>query len=88
MVGRKAAQNDESGAFETSSNREARLRRRTPASQIATAAARLNRGPVDAPGKRHRKLLAPEPIDKQMGEPRGKQMGQKSAKTGRRGGRG
>jgi hypothetical protein len=45
-----------------------------------------SRGAVDAPGKRHRKPLPPERIDKRMGEPVGKQMGQKSAKTGRRGG--
>ena len=48
---------------------------------------RLNRGPVDAPGKRHRKPPPQEPINKRMGEPTGKQMGQKNAKTGRRGGR-
>jgi hypothetical protein len=46
---------------------------------------KISRGPVDAPGKRHRKPLPPERIDKQMGEPRGKQMGQKSAKNDRRG---
>ena len=28
-----------------------------------------SRGPVDAPGKRHRKPLPPERIDKKMGEP-------------------
>ena len=45
-----------------------------------------NRGPVDAPGKRHRKPPPQESIDKRMGEPEGKQMGQKSSKTaGRRG---
>ena len=43
------------------------------------------RGPVDAPGKRHRKPLPSERLDKRMGEPIGKQMGQKSAKIGRRG---
>jgi hypothetical protein len=56
--------------------------------QTATSATRLSRGPVDAPGKHHRKPPPQEPIDKRMGEPRGKQMGQKSLKTGRRGGRG
>jgi hypothetical protein len=69
-------------------NREGTLQRKTGAKQIATSARRLSRGPVDAPGKRHRKPLPQEPIDKRMGEPRGKQMGQKSAKTGTRGGRG
>ena len=58
------------------------------AKQIATSATHLSRGPVDAPGKHHRKPPPQEPIDKRMGEPRGKQMGQKSVKTGRRGGRG
>jgi hypothetical protein len=72
MAVRKAAQKDQSEA----------------AKQTAASATRLNRGPVDAPGKRHRKPLPQEPIDKRMGEPTGKQMGQKSAKHGRRGGRG
>jgi len=49
------------------------------------AATRLSRGPVDAPGKRHRKPPPQESMDKRMGEPRGKQMGQKSAKSGRSG---
>jgi hypothetical protein len=88
MVGRKAAQEDESAALETRSNREDTLPRRTAASQTATGATRLSRGLVDAPGKHHRKPLTQEPIDKQMGEPRGKQTGQKSAKAGWRGGRG
>lgn len=51
----------------------------------STRASRLSRGPVDAPGKRHRKPLPREPIRKRMGEPTGKQMGQKSAKNARRG---
>lgn len=70
-------------------NREYTLQRKTAATQTRTSATRLSRGPVDAPGKRHRKPLPPEPIDKLMGEPRGKQTGQKSAKNniGRRGGR-
>ena len=55
------------------------------AEQTAPAATRLSRGPVDAPGKRHRKPPPQESIDKRMGEPRGGQMGQKSAKTGRSG---
>jgi hypothetical protein len=68
-------------------NREDGLQRNTTAKKTGISASRLSRGPVDAPGKRHRKPLPPEQIDRQMGEPRGKQMGQKSAKTGRRGGR-
>lgn len=46
------------------------------------------RGPVDGPGKRHRKPVPQGAIDKRMGEPRGKQMGQKSVKAGWRVGRG
>jgi hypothetical protein len=60
---------------------------RTAAKQTATSPTRVSRGPVDAPGKRHRKPLPQEPIDKRMGEPRGKQMGQKNAKRADRGGR-
>ena len=43
---------------------------------------KLSRGPVDAPGKRHRKPPPQERLDKRMGEPVGKQMGQKSFKMG------
>jgi hypothetical protein len=68
-------------------NREDALQRNTTAKRTAISAARRGRGPVDAAGKRHRKPLPAERIDRQMGEPRGKQVGQKSAKTGRRGGR-
>jgi len=66
-------------------NRGGTLLQKTAAKQTATSATRPSRGPVDAPGKRHRKPLPQERIDKQMGEPRGKQMGQKSAKNDRRG---
>jgi hypothetical protein len=69
-------------------NRTRPLPRSSAAKQTATSATRVSRGPVDAPGKRHRKPLPQEPIDKRLGEPRGKQMGQKNDKTGRRGGRG
>jgi hypothetical protein len=72
MAVRKAAQKDQS---------------QPAAKQTAPSATRLSRGPVDAPGKRHRKPLPQEPIDKRMGEPRGKQMGQKSVKSGWRSGR-
>ena len=68
-------------------NRKSPLPRSTAAKKTATSATRVSRGPVDAPGKRHRKPLPPEPIDKRMGEPRGKQSGQKNAKNGRLGGR-
>jgi len=49
---------------------------------------RTSRGPVDAPRKHHRPPPPQERLPKRMGEPRGKQMGQKSAKAGRRRGRG
>jgi hypothetical protein len=57
------------------------------AKQTATSAPRASRGPVDAPGKRHRKPLPQVRLDKRLGEPRGKQMGQKNAKRADRGGR-
>jgi hypothetical protein len=67
--------------------RERTAQRKTAAKETAPAPPRLSRGPVDAPGKRHRKPLPQKPIDKLLGEPRGKQMGQKSSKTGRQGSR-
>jgi hypothetical protein len=69
-------------------NREDTSQRKTPAKRTATAATRPGRGLVDAPGKRRRKLPPQERIDKQMGEPRGKQSGQKQFKSGKRSGRG
>lgn len=48
---------------------------------------RASRGAVDAPGKRHRKPPPQEVIGKRMGEPVGKQMGQKSVKNNTRRGR-
>jgi len=68
-------------------NRKSPVTRKTAATQTAPSVTRVSRGPVDAPGKRHRKPLPQEPISKRMGEPRGKQMGQKNAKRGDRGGR-
>jgi hypothetical protein len=68
-------------------NRRSPVTRNTTARQTTTSATRVSRGPVDAPGKRHRKPLPHEPIDKRVGEPRGKQMGQKNAKRADRGGR-
>jgi hypothetical protein len=55
----------------------------TPAS-----AARPSRGAVDAPGKRHRKPPSQERLDKRMGEPTGKHLGQKTFKNSMRRGRG
>lgn len=49
---------------------------------------RASRGAVDAPGKRHRKPPPQERLDKRMGEPVGKKMGQKSPKGRIRSGRG
>jgi len=54
----------------------------------AAPAKRVSRGEVDAPGKQHRKPPPQERMDKRMGEPEGKKMGQKSAKMDRRRGRG
>ena len=71
------------GQGEHTSKRQTESNQQTP-----PAATRPSRGPVDAPGKRHRKPLPQTPINRHLGEPRGKQMGQKNAKTGRRGGRG
>jgi len=68
-------------------NRTSPVMRNTATKQPATSATRVSRGLVDAPGKRHRKPPPQEPIDKRMGEPRGKQMGQKNAKRADRGGR-
>jgi hypothetical protein len=61
--------------------------RKTPPTRTAATVARHSRGEVDAPGKRHRKPQSQERIDTRMGEPRGKQMGQKHFKIGRRSGR-
>ena len=66
-------------------NRKSPVTRNTTAKQTATSATRVSRGQVDAPGKRHRKPLPQERISKRMGEPRGKQMGQKNAKRADRG---
>lgn len=58
------------------------------AKPAAAETMRASRGAVDAPGKRHRKPPPQEPINKRMGEPVGKQMGQKSFKVGKSRGRG
>lgn len=75
-------------------NRASQAARRTAAKYApgAKAAAapqpRASRGPVDAPGKRHRKPPPQERIDKRMGEPVGKKKGQKQFKVGKSRGRG
>ena len=69
-------------------NRRGASRRKPAAKQAAAPPMRVSRGPVDAPGKHHRKPPPQERLEKRMGEPEGRQMGQKSARgTGRRGGR-
>ena len=58
------------------------------AKPAAAETMRASRGAVDAPGKRHRKPPPQEPINKRMGEPEGKKMGQKNFKMGMGRGRG
>jgi len=79
---------DNAAALLAQVNSEGDVDRKTPATSTAPPPPARNRGPVDAPGKRHRKPPPQEHLDKRMGEPRGKQMGQKSAKSGARRGRG
>lgn len=61
---------------------------RQAAKPAAAAPMRASRGATDAPGKRHRKPPPQERLDRRMGEPVGKKMGQKSVKNRRRSGRG
>jgi hypothetical protein len=79
---------DNAAALLAQVNSEGDVDRKIPATSTAPPPPARNRGPVDAPGKRHRKPPPQEHLDKRMGEPRGKQMGQKSAKSGTRRGRG
>jgi len=58
------------------------------AKSAASAAKGRSGGAVDAPGKRHRKPPPQESINKRMGEPTGKQAGQKQFKVGKSRGRG
>ena len=58
------------------------------AKSTASAAKSRSGGTVDAPGKRHRKPPPQEAINKRMGEPTGKQAGQKQFKVGKSRGRG
>jgi len=58
-------------------------RKATRASRpVVVAVAKPSRGAVDAPGKRHRKPPPQEKLDRRMGEPVGKQMGQKQFQPG------
>lgn len=68
-----------------------RARQKSPKAAAPSPAAplkRASRGAVDAPGKRHRKPPPQERLDRRMGEPVGKKMGQKSPKGRIRSGRG
>jgi hypothetical protein len=58
------------------------------AKPAAAPKVRASRGPVDAPGKKHRKPPPQEKVDRRMGEPVGKKAGQKSFKVGKSRGRG
>ena len=69
-------------------NRASAEVRKAAALPAGASTMRASRGPVDAPGKRHRKPPPQESLDKRMGEPVGKQMGQKSIKNRGRSGRG
>ena len=80
---RKAAKGEKSSA----------ARAEKPAPPQATAPAessivRPSSDPVHAPGKRHRKPPPQEPINKRMGELRGKHAGQKQFRAGKSRGRG
>ncbi len=57
-----------------------RARQTAAATPTVAPTMRASRGAVDAPGKRHRKPPPQERLDKRMGEPVGKKMGQKSPK--------
>lgn len=80
MAKKNAARNDRS--------KPAKATARQAAATPAVAPPRASRGPVDAPGKRHRKPPPQEPLDTRMGEPVGKKLGQKSIKNRMRSGRG
>ena len=52
-----------------------------PATGTTVFSPRRSRGPVDAPGKRHRKPPPDEAADRHLGERKGKHMGQESVKN-------
>lgn len=61
----------------------AAARKATKAAQpVVVTVTKPSRGLVDAPGKRHRKPPPQVKVDKRMGEPVGKQMGQKQFMPG------
>ena len=69
----------------------AALKGRKAAPKRATKApltSQRRRGPVDAPGKRHRKPPPQVKVGKHASEPKARVIGNPGLKTGRRGGRG
>jgi hypothetical protein len=62
--------------------------KKSKAKSRASATKGRSGGAVDAQGKRHRKPPPQELFDPRLGEPMGKQMGQKSVKNRMRSGRG
>lgn len=52
-------------------------------SRAKTASTTIGRGPVDAPGKRHRKPPPQESIGRRMGKPENERLTAKGMKTGR-----
>jgi len=61
---------------------------RRPARSAATSAKGSKRGPVDAPGKHHRKPPPQELGSRRMTDPKGSQTGPQKVKAARRRGRG
>lgn len=61
---------------------------RRPPKSVATPAKGSKRGPVDAPGKRHRKPPPQELGSRRMTDPKGSQTGPQKVKAARRRGRG
>ena len=59
-----------------------------PSRPVATPAKVTNRGPVDAPGKQHRKPPPQELGSRRMTNPKGSQTGPQKVKAARRRGRG
>jgi len=58
-------------------------RSKLPRSKASGSSAARARGPVDAPGKRHRKPPPQESVNKSMGKAKGDRLTEKGLKTGR-----
>ena len=86
-ISKTAKKSAASNAAEKTQSKSARAEK-AGAKPAAAETMRASRGAVDAPGKRHRKPPPHEAIDKRMGEPVGKKMGQKNFKMGMGRGRG